>query len=475
MRILKIDTQSGARHSITIKCRVHTKTTIEQVLPYLDFSSCVIAIDGYGTYKKCGICRRYVKILLHEVSDAAYCLNCPRSRYSTQSFPSVVCLVLNSTDFEIRSQPEDIDEIDINTTSEVLWFTPQRVIWYRHCQYCGEAWTKREVCDTCQEITTPCCHCANYTHRNDAYYDRNGSALCPSCVDTYSVCENCGNWTNYGDLCEDCEEEESSQFIHQHGYKPRPLFHPQNNNDNSLFLGIELETDKYREDIDIVAENLLQHSQDESLFYLAEDGSLDNGIEIITHPCTLDYHKVDFPWAKLIEIVREGGGLSHNTNTCGLHIHFNMQYLGDRDSKENDFNLLKLLYIFEKFWDKLVTFSRRDSSQLHWCGKYSKLKGKESEDIATVKEYKCGLSGKHVALNILNHSTVEVRLFRGTLKLSTFYASLEFVDFLVNFIKNHNARYIYKLTWEQLMENTSKKEKQYPYLIPYLKEKQLCA
>ena len=34
--------------------------------------------------------------------------------------------------------------------------------------------------------------------------------------------------------------------------------------------------------------------------YCKHDGSLDDGFEMVTHPMTLDYHRKEMPWKKIL-------------------------------------------------------------------------------------------------------------------------------------------------------------------------------
>ncbi len=68
--------------------------------------------------------------------------------------------------------------------------------------------------------------------------------------------------------------------------------------------------------------------------YIKSDGSLDDGMEIVSHPMTLDFHK-QFCWKEIMRKAISLGYRSHQTGTCGLHIHVNRDSLGeDHDDQE---------------------------------------------------------------------------------------------------------------------------------------------
>jgi len=258
-------------------------------------------------------------------------------------------------------------------------------------------------------------------------------------------------------------------------------------------MGVELETDYYPDWTSKrhCVKELNKLGDNETLFHLQSDGSLDNGFEVVSQPATLDYHKTQFPWAQIITVVKEAGGKSHDTTTCGLHIHFNSAFLGEpRDSDENDLNATKLTFLFEKFWEQLKQFSRRKDDELRdWARRYEGLEAYDKrtdryvrttvddmkdKDIEIIKKAKDRGYGRYLAVNFENHDTVEVRIFKGTLRLKTLYATLEFVDFLVRFVRQHSAMYLRKLDWAGLVAEILKR-KEYQYLPNYLEECGLCA
>ena len=62
--------------------------------------------------------------------------------------------------------------------------------------------------------------------------------------------------------------------------------------------------------------------------YIKHDGSIDEGFEIVTHPMSLDYHKNNMPWERIFEKALAMDYRSHQTSTCGLHIHVDRMALG---------------------------------------------------------------------------------------------------------------------------------------------------
>jgi hypothetical protein len=91
---------------------------------------------------------------------------------------------------------------------------------------------------------------------------------------------------------------------------------------------------------------------------------------------------------------------------------------------------------------------------------------KSGRDI--LEKAKKGNLGRYAAVNLQNYSTVEFRLFRGTLKYSTFIAALELVDEIINLAMTYTEEKIEKLSWSEFVNAIEA-----PELIGYLKERKL--
>ncbi len=123
-------------------------------------------------------------------------------------------------------------------------------------------------------------------------------------------------------------------FIHSYGYKPAPNFKRCTCEDAKRirYYGVELEIDDggYSDDN---AEDILYEangkSDDEELLYIKTDGSLKEGMELVSHPCSILYHRTIFSWERIAQRARSLGYSSHNAGTCGLHFHISRDKLGE--------------------------------------------------------------------------------------------------------------------------------------------------
>lgn len=326
------------------------------------------------------------------------------------------------------------------------------------------------ICDNClmnNYFTCDCC--GELLHRNFRNWTRNG-AVCDCCADVYYInCTECGElipenesmWDEASEqyLCDSCYDERRNRAIHDYYYKPVPMFYGCN---DSLYMGIELEVDKGGENGEN-AEKLLDivNATDEHV-YIKHDGSLNDGFEIVSHPATLNYHTHDIAWAELMEKSRAMGYRSHDTNTCGLHVHVSRKALGET-WEEREETTAKILYFIENNWDNVVKFTRRNSDNLaRWACRY----GVEATPKDTYEKAK-DCDDRYQCVNLLNDNTIEFRIFRGTLKHSTFIATLQFVHALCNMCKNCTDEDIINANWVTFLNDIPPRK--YPELVEYLK------
>ena len=158
---------------------------------------------------------------------------------------------------------------------------------------------------------------------------------------------------------------------------------------------------------------------------------------------------------------RELKYLSHTARTCGLHIHINRAALGETvEEQENVIG--RIVYFFERFWDQILRFSRRTEGQANrWASRYgcSTVNPKES-----MKDAKNSGLGRYIAVNLEPLFTVELRIFRGTLRYNTFVATLQFVDKLCHDAIEMTDEQFQTMTWNDFAGSV----KDMPELTEYL-------
>lgn len=326
------------------------------------------------------------------------------------------------------------------------------------------------VCSECYEHhTTTCDRCGSTIWIDDGYGDE-CTTLCHHCYDNhYTRCSCCDAMLHEDDAyhldgydyCSECyhDEVDRNRSIHDYGYKPEPIFY----GDSNRFFGVELEIDGAGKDGDNADELLAIANRDNEHIYIKGDGSLDDGLEIVTHPMSLDYHK-QFQWDEIMKKAINLGYRSHQTSTCGLHIHVNRDCFGD-SREEQDEIIARILYFIEHHWNELLRFSRRtEYSMNRWAARY----GFEKNGRDILEKAKKGNLGRYAAVNLMNYMTIEFRLFRGTLKYNTLIAALELVNAICDLAIKLSDEGIANMSWSEFVSNITE-----PELIAYLKERRL--
>lgn len=349
------------------------------------------------------------------------------------------------------------------------------------CTHCGETWDIEdrncfdgsELCPDCfDEETVVCGNCGRRIWADDAA--DSSIVLCQRCYDNYyTSCENCGRTIHQDDAyyfdddddypyCHSCYEQRSgSEYIHDYNFKPEPIFY----GESSRYFGVELEIDNGGHD-DSNAEKIcdIANTDDEKRIYIKHDGSLNEGMEIVTHPMSLEYHLTEMPWSNIMNKAKTLGYLSHKTNTCGLHIHVNRTAFGS-SREEQEERISRVLFFVERFWQELLKFSRRSESQLaRWAARY----GIKENPKATLDNAKKNYSGRYTCVNLTNYHTIEFRIFRGTLKYNTLAATLQLVNKICDIAVSMTDEELTLLNWCDFVSSVEE-----PELITYLKERML--
>ncbi len=345
------------------------------------------------------------------------------------------------------------------------------------CSHCGELIADENyghingevICSDCIErYCTTCERCGALMWDSDSYGD-DYTVLCRSCYENhYTRCYDCDVLIHNDDsyeydgeyYCRECYDNVCyGDSIHDYNYKPEPIFY----GDAKRYFGVELEIDiggkdcAYADEILAIANDSAEH------IYIKSDGSLNDGMEIVTHPMTLEYHK-NFCWNDIMHKAVSLGYRSHQTSTCGLHVHVNRNSFGE-SSQEQEEVISRILYFVEHHWNELLKFSRRSEYTMNrWAARY----GYEHTPKAIMDKAKKGNNGRYAAVNLCNYHTVEFRMFRGTLKFNTFIATIELVNRICDVAMYNTDNSIAKLSWSDFVADITE-----PELIQYLKERNL--
>jgi hypothetical protein len=182
-------------------------------------------------------------------------------------------------------------------------------------------------------------------------------------------------------------------------------------------------------DIDELSNDLHDLDEGERIFYQKSDGSID-GIEIVSHPGTLDYWLDEGIIRDISKVCKKNHAYSHQADCqCGFHIHASKSLFGE-SILERDLTYLKCVTVIGRTWlDLILPVSRRKLKDLEgWASSYNDL-----DNPNNIREIK-RRNGHYRAINE-TCQTFELRIFRGTLKCESIYASLEFYDSLIRFCR----------------------------------------
>lgn len=336
-----------------------------------------------------------------------------------------------------------------------------------------------ELCGNCYDSeTVVCACCGERIWAEDAETDSHIS-LCQNCYERYYTrCTDCERIISFDDAyyadddddpdypyCSDCigHVRNARKCIQSYSYKPLPIFY----GEGSRFFGVELEIDDGGEsNTNAVALMNIANKTAEHI-YCKHDGSLSDGFEIVTHPMTLAYHMDAMPWEQILESAVQMHYLSHQAGSCGLHIHVNRDAFG-RTAAEQEAAIARVLFFVENHWNELLRFSRRTRYQMEqWAARYGR-KDNPKEQIEHVKN---NFSDRYRAVNLTNSTTVEFRMFRGTLRYNTLIATLQLVNEICELACSLSDDEMELLTWMDLCARIGNLH--YPELVQYLKERRL--
>ena len=291
------------------------------------------------------------------------------------------------------------------------------------------------VCLSCfdkiySDTHTQCYNCSLYTLTEDMHSRFGGDLYCNRCNDRIYACEECNR-----DYYEDDDHECVIQIIRSYDWAPDFGYTFHGHDNNELFLGFELEV----ENSDECGWNTLQRKakpyalelEGSKRGFIKSDGSLNCGFEIVSQPHTLEAYN-EFPWSVIENLVSDGFH-SWDTSTCGFHIHVSRSAFG-WDTNRNTQSIKTEAHVLR--WLKLLYDNRRY---------VQRLAGRSSDEWASfedagrlVPKVKRGYqsNGRYSAVNVNNTHTFEVRVFKGSMRISRIKANLQFVHSTVEYTRD---------------------------------------
>lgn len=185
---------------------------------------------------------------------------------------------------------------------------------------------------------------------------------------------------------------------------------------NDRYIGVELEVECRDSKYDAVERlnDALNDGRVGNKVWFENDGSLSSsGFEMITNPMGLDSHADFWEWLQDKSLTRTLR--SHDTSTCGLHIHISRGNLHDLQ--------LNRMNVFINHPDNQMLIK---AVARRYATNYARIREKQLGKAHYAVD-------RYDALNLENDETVEFRIFKGTLKHESLMAALEFANAVVNF------------------------------------------
>lgn len=357
---------------------------------------------------------------------------------------------------ELLFPKEELSTYDTNDDEKVCEECLQDAL---RCDNCNGLQHRNDFCfphdePYCQgcydEYFTECYDCGEPEHNDEVIYvEYSESCVCQNCYDNYYWCESCDTDHHTDHRC-----PRDSGFIRNYSWTPDKYYihsHPANSAKYSYqseygvpTFGFELEIDKGRDRSELAE---ILDSKYNGFLYYKEDGSLNSGFEIVSHPFTYKWYKEkcikkDY-LARLFRECKQYGFRSYDTNTCGMHTHISLKSFSDIH-----------LYKFQKFYfhnkNLMEYIARRKQDNLE---RWANIDSGTSNIPAIIRRTKHKDSAKYLGVHIKPPHSVEVRIFRGTLIPKSFYSNLEFVMASYEFTKQASMKKVRDIDFMKWLNN----------------------
>lgn len=186
-------------------------------------------------------------------------------------------------------------------------------------------------------------------------------------------------------------------------------------------------------------------------YILKSDGSLNDGVELVTVPLTLEQHRAEFDWSGVLKPVRSIAQSGAGTTRCGMHVHINKRALSPLQIGK------MLVFLNADSMDEHITRIAQRGS-VGFCAKKHGTKVVEGKRIS---------DDRYVRANV-GRFTIELRIFRGNLRPERVLKNLEFCHALVTYTKDCSIQEL--ASWNAFATWLLKRRGQYPELVKFLAE-----
>jgi len=446
-------------------------------------------------------------------------LNNPPATVEPIAAPAVVNVYTENQD-ELISYIEDMMGIDFMLTDKVKKPRAKVV----RCHFCGETSKSitivhtKNLCDKCLERYTKICSggCEVRLLGNDFIeaYDKNyvfrttvedkwGDVMrdggdpfgiewyCAKCVSTQEelaslvnkawACSNCGaryikcNFafkdTRGRVRCSACQSDFLVKAQRELAWNANILdfLMPFTPPVSKLQFGIELEV-QIPSDKNINTKIAMIRELLPDFVICKHDGSLLKregwtGFEIVSVPATIEQHKEQ--WPKLLGT--KHGLVSWKTGDCGMHVHITRAALTALqigrivkfvNSPDNGALIMMVAGRYSTVYSTILDKKITEACTIN----RDRYDGTNRLLIGPAPQTGDHNFDRRQAVNLINPNTVEIRIFRGNMKLESFFKNLEFVAALVEFCRNASNSGLNSTEFFRFVDIN---RRQYPYLTRF--------
>jgi hypothetical protein len=331
------------------------------------------------------------------------------------------------------------------------------------------------------------CSYDQYTSEDWQTYEEDGELY--SCDDSH--CSECGNEC-YG--CNECRDEYEDEFqysrtslqdvfprcIDSYSSKPSPVFWSTGGfsagrlsgrfGKRMMFFGIEIEAEANHDRINgdttyaAMDSTISAYSPLTDRLYYKHDGSLHDGVEIVSHPMTMDSWNELHAMGELNfyrDMYRNG---LHCTHRTGMHVHVNKSSFSSMGHMARFTHLV----IDNPAYFKAV--AQRNEEGYASFGRFK---------ISEVIRSNGSVYGPRGAINLSNPHTVEVRMFASSLRPRVVLGNIQLCAALQTYTRERQSPGKTKgisdhLTFASFLEYVRKEERNYPFALPMLESAASC-
>lgn len=344
---------------------------------------------------------------------------------------------------------------------------------YEICAECDDIYPTSDMTDT--HDGRICSHCLDnnyiwsevmeeYIHEDECVWVGDYCMTDSYREDNYTQCDCCGEWFDMEcegcesddgyDLCDSCTDdyrlENGSVYYKDSGYIQE--YHPNIDlhfyGEGPKFLGCEYEVQGGGCNSHI-AESIFGDYHE---FYCSRDGSLDEGFEAITHPCSPSHMLSNIDWETIVDKLDKNG--YDDTEGGGFHIHISREHFKSQS------HIGKLIRFFSDNYQELVNFGNRTWDT---ANKWAEPTDYDTDD-KFIDIYSNAKGERYSAVNVWPSETVEIRLFGCTYRPEVIRSYIQFVDIITDLANG----FYNDMTFENVRKEAT--ERGYDELINYMNE-----